>query len=575
MALQTKDYSVTAKSSGGGIIYTYILRVTENSTNTEKNTSNVTVQAILKQSYSGTAFSTWYTGVSCTLNGNQIFSDYQQRSLSGTDEAVYHTWTGDIAHNDDGSKSLTVGGKIWQSAYASYSPPAMTISESSSNAMALTVIPRASSISASDADIGSMATVIVGRNSSAFTHTIAYQFGSLSGYIGADGNPTSSAVKLSDTTIGFNLPATFYAQIPDGKHGVCTLSCQTYSGSTKIGDVQSCEFKAKAVQEDCTPQVRGTAADINEATLALTGNDQVLVRYMSRIECSIEVALRNQAGSVKRKKIGGVEVGENVHIIEQPQSGTILFEAIDSRDYLGSHPVTLDTIPYVILTNNANVKRTDPTSGNAVLTIEKGEYFRGSFGAADNTLRIKYRIGNGEYVEVEPVIGDAGGYSASANITGLEYRTAYTVEVVVEDALMTVTKTVIVPKGIPVFDWGERDFRFHVPVTGDFSGDFSGNFQGVYLRTRYLGNTKTFRLQTRYQEFSTDITNRQSVFLFGSANGIAVYGLLTIYSYGIVGWTGTEGVTATVESGGQVAVTLPRETWDTFTALSAEPFEFL
>ena len=56
MALQTKDFSVTKKSAGGGITYTYIIRVTENSTNKANNTSNLTVKAILKQSYSGTAF---------------------------------------------------------------------------------------------------------------------------------------------------------------------------------------------------------------------------------------------------------------------------------------------------------------------------------------------------------------------------------------------------------------------------------------------------------------------------------------------------------------------------------------
>lgn len=464
MALRTKDFSVTGKSSGGGITYTYILRVTENSINTEKNTSSVTVEAILKQSYSGTAFSTWYTGVSCTLNGCQIFSDYKQRSLSGTAETVYYTWTGDIAHNDDGSLRLTVGGKIWQSSYASFSPPAMTIVEDAANAMELTTIPRASSISAGDADIGSTAPVIIGSNSTVFTHTIAYKFGSLAGYIGADGNPTTSAVKLSNTTIGFKLPTSFYAQIPDAKYGVCTLTCQTYSGSTAIGNAQTCSFKAKAAQEECAPQVRGTAADTNPKTLALTGNDQVLVRYMSTVECSIEVTLKNQAGSVIQKKIGGVAVTGNDHTIEQPQSGSILFEATDSRGYPGSYPVTLNLIPYVILTNNASVKRTDPTSGNAVLTIEKGEYFKGSFGAADNTLSMKYRIGNGEYVEVEPVIGDDGGYSASANLTGLDYRSTHTIEVVVEDALMTVAKKLTVIKGIPAFDWGEEDFAFHVPV---------------------------------------------------------------------------------------------------------------
>ncbi len=464
MALQTKDYSVTQKSSGGGITYTYILRVIENSTDVEKNTSNITVQAILKQSYSGTAFSTWYTGVSCTLNGNQIFSDYKQRSLSGTDETVYYTWTGDIAHDDDGSKSLTVGGKIWQSSYASFSPPAMAITESASNAMALTAIPRASSISAGDADIGSMATVIIGRKAAGFTHTVAYEFGSLFGYIGTDGNPTTSPVKLSDTTIGFNLPTTFYTQIPNNQYGTCTLTCQTYSGSTLVGKEQQCKFKAKTVKDECSPQVQGTAVDINQVTQKLTGNDQVLIRYMSTVECVIEVTTRNHAGSVAQKKIGGVVIDGDSHIIEGPHTGNILFEATDSRGYPGSDAVTLGLIPYVRLTNNAIVQRTDPTSGNATLTL-KGNCFNGNFGAAENTLTVEYQINTEEPVVLHPEIRDDHSYEMTVNLSGLLYTKAHSITVTVSDALDSVQKPLTVNKGIPVFDWGENDFAFHVPIS--------------------------------------------------------------------------------------------------------------
>ena len=140
MALKSKDFSVTKKSSGGGIGYTYILRVTENSVNATENTSNITVQAILKQDYTGQAFSSWTTYYNCTINGTQVFAASGKKSLSGTSEHVYHTWSGDIKHNDDGKLSISVGGSLWQSDPASYSPPTLTIAESSSNVLALTNI---------------------------------------------------------------------------------------------------------------------------------------------------------------------------------------------------------------------------------------------------------------------------------------------------------------------------------------------------------------------------------------------------------------------------------------------------
>ena len=112
MALQTKDFSASVDYNGSTM--TYILRVTENSVNTENNTSNLTIKAILKQTWSGELFWQYGTTVTCTINGTQIFSDSARRNLSGTSEHTYYTWTGDIAHAADGTLNLKVGGKIWQ-----------------------------------------------------------------------------------------------------------------------------------------------------------------------------------------------------------------------------------------------------------------------------------------------------------------------------------------------------------------------------------------------------------------------------------------------------------------------------
>ena len=181
--LQSKDFSVSGDSESGNR-YTFILRITELSADVITNSSRLQVEAILKQSIVGTGFSTWGTGVSCSLNGSEIFSDYAQRRISGKQEHVFYTWEGDIPHNDDGSLQLSVSGRLWQNASASFTPPRLEVE----GEMALTIIARASSINASSGNIGETVMIAVGKKNDRFTHTIAYRFGEEAGYIDADGN---------------------------------------------------------------------------------------------------------------------------------------------------------------------------------------------------------------------------------------------------------------------------------------------------------------------------------------------------------------------------------------------------
>ena len=50
-------------------------------------------------------------------------------------------------------------------------------------------------------------------------------------------------------------------------------------------------------------------------------------------------------------------------------------------------------------------------------------------------------------------------------MTGLDYTKSYVFETEVTDALETVSKTLILQQGTPVFHWGRDQFAFHVPVT--------------------------------------------------------------------------------------------------------------
>ena len=118
-----------------------------------------------------------------------------------------------------------------------------------------------------------------------------------------------------------------------------------------------------------------------------------------------------------------------------------------------------------MLTNNAAISRDDPTSGDATLTIS-GNYFRGSFGAANNELEVFYKQGDEAYVPVTPTISTTEDkFTATVALHGLDYTKSFNFDIKVKDKIYTIVRPVTLQKGIPVFDWGENDFRFNVPVT--------------------------------------------------------------------------------------------------------------
>ena len=373
----------------------------------------------------------------------------------------------DIVHDADGAKKtvLEVAGNSFSN-FRFYTANSGADDGSGwrvagSQEIALTDIPRAATISATDANIGAVSMIAVSRKSTSYCHSIAYEFGDLSGYITEDGGASISEAKFTAASIGFKVPTAFYTQISDAPTGICTLIIRTYSGATQIGEDKTASFTATAAESACAPSVSGTIVDSNEITKALTGNPQKLIRYCSTALCTISATAKNSA-TISQKKIGGVAVSGATRSIEEIESGDVEFFAKDSRGYISSIAVEFDMIPYVKLTCNPTGNRTDPTSGNATLHL-KGDFFNGSFGTVENVLTAKYSINGGDFVQVVPIV-NGNKYTAEVPLSGLDYEEEFLIEIVVEDKITSVSKMVRIRKGIPVFDWGQNDFRFNVPV---------------------------------------------------------------------------------------------------------------
>lgn len=326
---------------------------------------------------------------------------------------------------------------------------------------ALGIDPAASEIKCSGGDIGSNPTILITRYSNSFTHTVKHLAPN-----GVDW--VVIAEKTTDTTITkWTIPEEFYAKIPNGRTTPVWLQCVTYSGNTVVG-TNNCMFSATTNEAKCKPTVSGSVIDINPKTTEVTGDPNILVRFCSTAQCVIDVTLNKGAGSILTKTINNVVLDADKNTLEIPNVETDVFDfyAKDSREYYNTDKEPKTLVPYVKLTANVTAQRTDPTSGNATLTIE-GNYFRGSFGKSSNHLEVRYRQGSsGDFISVTPIISETEDkYSVEINLSELDYKYAFNYEIEVEDAISTVPKTATILKGIPVFDWGENDFCFNVPVT--------------------------------------------------------------------------------------------------------------
>ena len=348
-----------------------------------------------------------------------------------------------------------------------------------------TATPQISKIGATDANIESVSTITVTRYNSAYTHTIEYKFG----------RETGTVVSGSrNTSIAWKIPKAFYAQIPNAKSGKCELTCKTYSGSTLLG-TQKCTLNVTAASANCSPVITGiTVQDTYADAPILTGDNQTLIKYKSCLKCTVKAIPQNNA-TISAIKINGQSAkltasnGVTTGTISYPNTsvGSINFSVTDSRSYTSSQSETFDMVNYIALTCNPVLYRPTPTGNSIVIKSLSGNFYGGSFGACNNELVLQYRYKKStdadysSWATIPSSSMSIGTKAYSINSATKEipldgefdYNDDYIIQIKAEDggtvnetkyALSTVIKSVNVPRGIPVFDWGKVDFKFNVPV---------------------------------------------------------------------------------------------------------------
>lgn len=90
----------------------------------------------------------------------------------------------------------------------------------------LAVDPAKSDVSATSGYAGTPLTISITRYSTAFTHTLKYSIGSASGTI---------ATKTTATSVTWTPAMSLCNQMPSALQRACTITCETYSGTTLVG----------------------------------------------------------------------------------------------------------------------------------------------------------------------------------------------------------------------------------------------------------------------------------------------------------------------------------------------------
>lgn len=452
MALQTQTFTVGVVGDLAYNRFALDLILTEESVSHIHNTSSVSY--VLQLRSGSRSFAGYGLGAEVKLAGNVVASRNQQNepkmSIGENSTLTILTGTADIPHNADGTLDMPVA--FWiNTPVEEWTPGYME----KTGTMALTDIPRASKIQVANACIGQRATLAITQYSPGYTHSVGYVFGDQSGYVSAEGNAVDTEEIFSDTSIGFLLPESFYKEIPNDPYGVGTLTVTTYAGSTAIG-TESTPFTATADPAACAPVVTFSAKDINEKTLALTQNENSFIRGCSTVQCQV-TAQGQKGATVTSVLVNGSETLAFTAVADQ-----LTLVVTDSRGYETRKNLTLSMLPYVMLTCHATAKRESPTSDRVLLQVT-GQHHTGSFPGSDNPLQLSTNLPDGTQADI-PYTQSDNSYTGEL-VVDVPYQQSFEFRVQAADALNSTDDRAHVARGLPVFDWGENDFAFHVPVT--------------------------------------------------------------------------------------------------------------
>ena len=400
MATERRNYGITSYSS----IHVY---ADETQVDVANNRSYISTELwILGSSYSA-------YNVDCNVTGGGGYTNSHLTANGWVKLVSGGFWA---PHNADGTGSATVG-SYYSSGYGNMPYGEFTLT--------LTKIARASQPSINtlpnnspDITAGVACTIHMNKQAN-FTHKVSYWFGNKKGTI---------ATGVVDNC-SWTPPTSLLDQIPNASTGSGTISVETYSGSTKIGETKSCGFTLH-LPNNSEPTI-GTITLTEQHAGVKAKNANVTVQQISKKLVSVPVSAKYSA-SIKTVTCDGVTLSNNngtyTGYISNKSNGTYKITAIDSRGLKSSNSVTQTFYEYAKPFITATLKRESETSAKGTLSVN-GSYSTILSNTVTMTIQ---RNDSSSPTTVSPSLSN-GSISYSKSYTDLNYVQSFTIKVKVTD----------------------------------------------------------------------------------------------------------------------------------------------
>lgn len=422
-----------------------------------KSQSTVNNQSVISWTLKGAGIKSgyWYMAgpFKCTVNGTVVYqSNTRIKLYTGTVVA-----SGELAigHDTNGSKSF--------SAYAECAIYVTSVNCKGSGSWSLPDIGRASQPSLNtwpnnspDFNIGDTIVVHMNRKSTVFTHTVVLKLGSYSYTIGTG---VTDNITLDTDKIASSL----YAQMPNSNSMTGEIAVTTYSGSTVIG-ASSCAIIAHVVNSN--PTLDASYEDSNSATVAITGDNQYIIRNNSTLKISVSNAqalnsatLKTLTAVVNGNAYTGTLKGStgviNVGVVNVSYDTEVTVKIVDSRGNVGQKKITVLVYDWTLPSAIIRLNRKSNYYSESILNVNANYSSIGG----KNEITIKYRtkkVANSTFSTYATIQNNTDTNFTADN----EYE--WNVQVEVSDRIGKTTYNLILPKGIPVAYVDIKKYSFGV-----------------------------------------------------------------------------------------------------------------
>ena len=433
------------------------VKIVQNSQNIPNNNSNISVSGIIVttgESYRGDQRTGTYT---IKQGSKTIKTGSFTHGAPKNSTTTLFTVTLNVSHKADGTSDKITASYDYDSGWCT-----------GNGSLSLTTIPRQATITAApnftDEDNPGIT----------YSNKAGNSVSTLQACIASTNGQTTYVpyrnISKTGTSYTFNFTDAEREALQKACVNARSMDVRFYVKTVIAGVTYYSSIVKKLTIANAEPTLEVSVEDANTTTLALTGNKDWFVKYISNAKY-VMTATALKGATIKSYNVncGDKSATASSGTISAVESGTFVFTVTDSRGHTKTITLAKTLVAYVPLTCVLATK--PPTAeGNMDFNVT-GTVYNGSFGSTNNAISVQYRYKSendtdyGAWIDLENVTFANGKYTATGSVTGLDYTLQYTFQARIMDSLQLSNSDEYVIRVMPVFYWGNEMFFFNVPVS--------------------------------------------------------------------------------------------------------------